>query len=101
MDKSFSLLIFTLLMALYSRRVVFILLNKILLWKESISIFCQLLEHLEFSQIFLCACPFISLDSVYSTPSNTSLPPVSDSTSTTLLFDSNSSPVFHDSFIND
>ena len=45
--------------------------------------------------------PFISLDSVYSTPSATSLPPVSDSTLTTLPFNSTSSPVFHDSFIND
>lgn len=45
--------------------------------------------------------PFISLDFVYSTPSNTSFPPVSDSTSTTLPFYSNSSPVFYDSFIND
>lgn len=44
--------------------------------------------------------PFISLDSVYSFSFATSLPPVLDSTLTTLPFDSTSSPVFHDSFIN-
>ena len=45
--------------------------------------------------------PFISLDSVYSTPSATSLPPVLDSTLTTFPLDSTTSPVFHASFIND
>ncbi|XP_075655032.1 uncharacterized protein LOC142625227 [Castanea sativa] len=45
--------------------------------------------------------PFISLDSVYSTPSTTSLPPISDSALTTFPLDSTSSPVFHVSFLND